>query len=218
MMQGVEGFRRCLRSDCEAGQIHAGSDAQPIVTCHECGNKTCYTHHTPWHEGETCAQVDARRELKAERLRQRGRTTDQDWIIRNTRPCPNRLCGRPIQKAGGCEHMTCKRGGIDSSQLFPIADPCGQAPTAGINSAGSVPLPGRPSYSMGMQCTQRHVNFTVTTYLDWICYSSHSALAPRTQQAPYAGLAIDSALAYGRVRAVSTKPGPLRDLRDTKPQ
>lgn len=32
---------------------------------------------------------------------------DQEWLAANTKPCPN--CHAPIEKDGGCDHMTCGR-------------------------------------------------------------------------------------------------------------
>lgn len=62
--EAMEGFRKCLVDGCGAGQIHeAATDAtglarQPIVTCHKCGAKSCYSCKKPWHEGRTCQQSE----------------------------------------------------------------------------------------------------------------------------------------------------------------
>ena len=31
-----------------------------------------------------------------------------NWIIANTKSCPNPKCGRPIEKNQGCNHIQCK--------------------------------------------------------------------------------------------------------------
>jgi hypothetical protein len=41
---------------CGMGQLNDGGDRNNIVTCTDCGEKTCFTHKTKWHEGLTCEQ------------------------------------------------------------------------------------------------------------------------------------------------------------------
>jgi hypothetical protein len=37
-------FCWCARPGCGSGQLHTTRDAAPIMRCHECGFKTCFTH------------------------------------------------------------------------------------------------------------------------------------------------------------------------------
>ncbi|MCJ1288075.1 hypothetical protein MMC26_007428 [Xylographa opegraphella] len=106
-MSALPNFRRCLSLGCESGQIHYQGAAQPIMTCHACQRKTCFVHETEWHEGQTCAQVD-RQVAKAER---RERMANEAYLAANTKACPQESCGRPIEKNGGCSHMTCTQCG-----------------------------------------------------------------------------------------------------------
>ena len=54
----IEGFRMCLVPGCSYGQIHEGGDNQPIVTCHQCGARSCYSCKVPWHEGIKCEDLN----------------------------------------------------------------------------------------------------------------------------------------------------------------
>ena len=60
----------------------------------------------PWHNGMTCAQYDARKPEERERDK---RVEGKDYgkmFGKGVKPCPN--CRSPIQKKGGCDHMSCK--------------------------------------------------------------------------------------------------------------
>ena len=50
--ESIEGFRMC--SSCGSGQIHENGDETPIVTCHNCKAKSCYSCKVSWHEGIKC--------------------------------------------------------------------------------------------------------------------------------------------------------------------
>lgn len=41
---------------CGMGQLNDGGNANNLVRCHKCHRRTCFTHKTIWHEGQTCAQ------------------------------------------------------------------------------------------------------------------------------------------------------------------
>jgi IBR domain, a half RING-finger domain len=92
-----ENYQPCTHPGCSSGQIHQSGDEQPIMTCIGCFKQTCFTHKRPWHNGRTCAEVDA---LTVDGLDQTLLT-----IQRTTKKCPN--CNEGIEKKGGCEHMTC---------------------------------------------------------------------------------------------------------------
>lgn len=114
-------FRWCLRESCGAGQIFdivapsrttgegAGesemeSRLRHRVACDACGFEICFAHQTRWHEGLSCAEFDT--------LRANGGDPDdaatRAWLGRNTKPCPGPRCGVPVEKTGGCFHMTCR--------------------------------------------------------------------------------------------------------------
>ena len=45
-LSSIPGFRRCLAPGCVSGQIHKGGARKPVVTCSDCGSKSCFTHQT----------------------------------------------------------------------------------------------------------------------------------------------------------------------------
>lgn len=53
-------FIQCTAVDCMAGQIHDGGADHPIVTCFDCGRKSCFLHRVPWHDELTCTEYDER--------------------------------------------------------------------------------------------------------------------------------------------------------------
>jgi ariadne-1 len=73
-----------------------------ICTCNTCGSMTCVTCDRPWHEGETCADYQART---------KDRMNEEEKALREiqkvTKACPN--CKKRIQKNGGCPYMHCSQ-------------------------------------------------------------------------------------------------------------
>ncbi|KAF4635464.1 hypothetical protein G7Y89_g2641 [Cudoniella acicularis] len=102
ILNAIPNFRWCLRPGCESGQIHVTGDDGPIFKCCDpnCGFRFCVTHSMPWHEGETCAEYD---------YRTHGRFKDDEASVKTIQEvckiCPK--CNSPIEKNGGCDHMTC---------------------------------------------------------------------------------------------------------------
>ncbi|KAF2275942.1 uncharacterized protein EI97DRAFT_419629 [Westerdykella ornata] len=100
-------FRHCQRPDCNSGQIHENGTDGPIFRCQACGFRLCVIHNVPWHEDETCEHYD---------LRVKGRENEEQLqakaslkvIDETTKKCPGEGCSWPIEKNGGCNHMTCE--------------------------------------------------------------------------------------------------------------
>ncbi|KAJ1308389.1 hypothetical protein OPQ81_004095 [Rhizoctonia solani] len=111
MLRSEKGLVWCRAPGCDAGQIHVGGAELPIVTCQKCGSKSCFTHESIWHEGKTCAEYTEELLSKANVIP--GRVLEsrksETWIKSNTKKCPGKGCGRPIQKNDGCDHMTCRK-------------------------------------------------------------------------------------------------------------
>lgn len=74
-------------------------DEAPIMTCHACKFKTCYTCDVPWHEGITCE------EFKQQMEDDPHGAANNAYHDRHTKQCPK--CKWSIEKKDGCEHMTC---------------------------------------------------------------------------------------------------------------
>lgn len=73
-----------------------------VVTHTDCGDVVCMNGHEfcaqcrlPQHKHMTCAEFKQTPEYECIK-----------WEMQNARPCPK--CSAPIQKDGGCSHMTCK--------------------------------------------------------------------------------------------------------------
>eukprot|EP00667_Euglena_gracilis_P019858 EG_transcript_21357 len=99
-LEAMPEFLWCAAGGCGNGQLHFEMHACPIVTCHACRGKTCFTHHCVWHAGRTCAQYDAdARHSEEVALLQ---TLERSDFKR----CPR--CKQGIEKNAGCDHMTCR--------------------------------------------------------------------------------------------------------------
>jgi IBR domain, a half RING-finger domain len=83
-------FVWCQSPYCYSGQLHPQGDAQPMVTCIRCSEKTCFTHSTMWHEGQTCKQYDRSRPVKD--IINRGVSRAAIWW--RSRSCPG--CFQPV--------------------------------------------------------------------------------------------------------------------------
>ena len=94
-------FCWCARAGCGSGQLHSSRERAPIVRCHACGFKTCFTHNCEWHNGRTCKQYD----IDAKNSEEVGLLQ----LLENQkkfRRCPH--CGNGVEKNHGCDHMTCR--------------------------------------------------------------------------------------------------------------
>ncbi|KAI5857539.1 hypothetical protein BZA05DRAFT_98907 [Tricharina praecox] len=102
-LRTLEEYRSCLDPECDAGQIHAGGDDTPIVTCDACGFQQCYSHNMPWHADLTCAQYDEREHHQ--RLEEN--KASEELVKQTAQRCPG--CSITVTKIDGCDHMTCQR-------------------------------------------------------------------------------------------------------------
>lgn len=92
---------RCKGNQCGSGHEHAGGSDNPIMTCTACGVKSCFVHDVPWHSGQSCDQYDKSVASDPHTL------ANLEYAKRHTKKCPR--CSKSIEKAGGCDHMTCRR-------------------------------------------------------------------------------------------------------------
>jgi hypothetical protein len=100
-------FRWCLNSGCDSGQIHENCKNGPMFKCDECKAKICMFHERMWHEGETCEQFDRRAVAERQKVEE---AASAAIIKKTTKKCPGKPgqpCGWNIEKAAGCDHMTC---------------------------------------------------------------------------------------------------------------
>jgi len=101
-LQSMADFRWCKNPQCGSGQIHEGGFDRPIMKCQGCSQLSCFRHDLPWHYNQTCEEVDILLARNVDDLASRA------YVQSNTKPCPK--CREPIEKNGGCDHMTCRAG------------------------------------------------------------------------------------------------------------
>ncbi|EMC93995.1 hypothetical protein BAUCODRAFT_59544, partial [Baudoinia panamericana UAMH 10762] len=116
------GWRWCLNPKCREGQVHqslldsghradgesnkkgkAKPDEDDICTCKACGTRACVPCDRPYHEGETCAQYQGRKERQTKMDEEATEKTIKDVC----KKCPNPTCEMNIQRSSGCDKMTC---------------------------------------------------------------------------------------------------------------
>jgi hypothetical protein len=88
-------YHYCPTPDCP--QAYPTGPRNDPLSCPSCLARICSTCHVEYHEGVTCAD----REDGGDRL-------FQEWMrIHDVKKCPG--CHAPIERAAGCNHMTCTR-------------------------------------------------------------------------------------------------------------
>ncbi|XP_060068693.1 uncharacterized protein LOC132548818 [Ylistrum balloti] len=90
-------FRFCLTPDCPV--VYRVTETGKAFICPECDIKICTNCHVQFHDGITCAMF---------KLEENEDPSVRRWIAsnkENRKRCPN--CTMPIEKNGGCNHMTC---------------------------------------------------------------------------------------------------------------
>jgi hypothetical protein len=91
-----EEFRYCPTPDCKV--VYRPTREGTVLQCSSCMNRVCGTCHVEFHEGLTCAEHRDNLEGGHDAFRQ--------WREENgVKPCPK--CGADLEKAGGCNHITC---------------------------------------------------------------------------------------------------------------
>jgi hypothetical protein len=97
----VRDLRWCTTPDCK--NVLVISKDSPMLVCYACCGSWCADCDVPWHGDMTCKEYKSFRALQ-DRERHHTKQT-LDLIMKTTKPCPN--CDSPIEKNGGCNHMTC---------------------------------------------------------------------------------------------------------------
>ncbi|KAI0972964.1 hypothetical protein F4678DRAFT_427463 [Xylaria arbuscula] len=158
---------------CGSGQSHPAGADEPILTCHNCFRKTCVVHQLPWHPGLTCLEFDqlvavgemsqsqntsqeqSLEEQRNQVLLQRARDDEasRELVSRSSKPCPR--CHFDIQKAGGCDMMTCE---------FLVAYAIPPLNSGQVTDRGSEPFRG---HVLGSRCGHAFC---------WLCLSAYSGI------------------------------------------
>jgi E3 ubiquitin-protein ligase RNF14 len=106
VLSAMPNFRPCIGPRCDSGQLHTTGADGPIFTCSECRFKHCTIHNVPWHANLTCREYDYAQNPK---LKKKEEEASEKAVRELSRKCPGRGCGAPIQRNGGCDHMTCTK-------------------------------------------------------------------------------------------------------------
>jgi hypothetical protein len=102
-------FRWCRAQSCTSGQIHEAREVGNVFTCIECDTRFCTVHEGAYHDGESCREYEYRTSGQKERdEREKEMKASEDALGKLSKRCPNKKCNSPIQKNGGCNHITCK--------------------------------------------------------------------------------------------------------------
>ena len=89
-------YRACPGPDCKV-VAHVPNE-EGIITCSKCSTRFCFSCGDSPHTPARCRDVqDWNRLFGNSKL----------WIIKNIKPCPG--CSVPMEKNGGCDHMTCSQ-------------------------------------------------------------------------------------------------------------
>ncbi|KAF3046253.1 hypothetical protein E8E11_008156 [Didymella keratinophila] len=103
-------FRWCRAERCTSGQIHDIEEMGNEFVCVECHERFCIVHEGPYHDDETCDECEYRvGEQKERDERRREDEASEQAVGQLTKRCPGKMCGRPIEKNGGCIHMSCSQ-------------------------------------------------------------------------------------------------------------
>jgi IBR domain, a half RING-finger domain len=89
-------FQYCVTADCP--QVYRATSNGRVFDCPSCLTPICTTCKAVSHDGSTCEEY---KDLSSD-----GTIALKKWMEENKgKPCPK--CGTPIEKAYGCNHMTC---------------------------------------------------------------------------------------------------------------
>ncbi|KAF3004207.1 hypothetical protein E8E13_006834 [Curvularia kusanoi] len=101
-------FRWCRGEGCVSGQIHDAEEVGNVFVCVECRARFCTVHEGADHADESCEEFEYRTSGQKERdERRKEEEASEKAMGRLSKKCPNAACGSPIQKNGGCNHITC---------------------------------------------------------------------------------------------------------------
>jgi len=106
-LEKIQDIVWCPTKGCSNALIREGKS--PMLVCYVCKHTHCNNCKIPWHTNLTCTEYNGILKQKEEKL-EKEKTNElaaQVWITLKTKPCP--ACKTPIEKNGGCNHMTCMK-------------------------------------------------------------------------------------------------------------
>ncbi|CAF0811121.1 unnamed protein product [Adineta steineri] len=99
-LEQMSEFIWCPHPGCGSGQlIERDTSDRNRINCIKCNRMICSHHRIKWHIDMTCEEYD-QLEVKPDKK-------TKHWLNKYSKQCPQ--CKSPIQKAEGCDHMTCTK-------------------------------------------------------------------------------------------------------------
>lgn len=114
-------FRWCRAEGCSSGQIHDQDEVGNVFICVDCHARFCTVHDGLYHDDETCEEYEYRTSGQKDRDERKREDEASEKAVQNlAKKCPKEGCGSPIQKNGGCNHITCmfKTWGVSKVRLL----------------------------------------------------------------------------------------------------
>jgi len=100
-LNAMPDIRWCPKPDCKNAMIGGEENLMMVCSNSECRFSFCFKCKEEWHADATCEQYQQWRRENSE-----ADAKYDEWVKANAKMCPN--CQAPIEKNGGCNHMTCK--------------------------------------------------------------------------------------------------------------
>ena len=120
MGKSSQEMKNCPTPDCQMVYITTSTDTGKPFFCSHCGVATCTKCHKQYHSGISCEMYKAGED---------GDDLLKKWMQKNSRNrkyCPK--CHAPIEKIGGCNHVTCVQCKVNICwlclEVFRSVDDC----------------------------------------------------------------------------------------------
>jgi hypothetical protein len=102
-------FRWCTAEGCKSGQIHEVEEDGSEFVCVGCHRSFCILHDGLHGDNETCKEYEYRLSGQKDRDERKKEDEASEEAVKSlAKKCPHKKCGAPIEKNGGCNHITCK--------------------------------------------------------------------------------------------------------------
>jgi len=103
VLEKMPNMRWCPRPGCGNAMIGHKNALMVVCSNDSCRFCFCFKCNEAWHSDATCAQYQSFKKDQANG----GLDSLRRWVASNAKICPNAACQSPIEKNGGCNHMTC---------------------------------------------------------------------------------------------------------------
>ncbi|KAL1656920.1 hypothetical protein SLS61_000716 [Didymella pomorum] len=101
-------FRWCTAEGCKSGQIHEVEEDGSEFVCVGCHRSFCILHDGLHGDNETCKEYEYRLSGQKDRDERKKEDEASEEAVKSlAKKCPHKKCGAPIEKNGGCNHITC---------------------------------------------------------------------------------------------------------------